>query len=55
MCVTAKRALKPVWQNQLGGVTWSAGDLHVEWNPEHFDVDLLDEAERMRWARRWVP
>jgi len=55
MCVTAKRALKPVWQNQLGGVTSSAGDLQIEWHPKHPDVDLLDGAERTRWAGRWVP
>lgn len=48
--------LRGVWANQLGGLTFSAGDpptRYVKWVPRDADpvvADLSVEAERMRWA-----
>ena len=50
------RPITPVWQNELGGLTFRLGDArYVKWvatgTPE---IDLPAEAERLTWARRWV-
>jgi kanamycin kinase len=43
-----------VWANQLGGLTFEIGDTFVKWAPPGGPVALLDEAERLQWAARFV-
>ncbi|MEV4093054.1 aminoglycoside 3'-phosphotransferase [Streptosporangium saharense] len=52
--------ITPVWRNELGGLTFRLDDgrggvRYAKWiatgTPE---IDLLAEAERLTWARRWV-
>lgn len=48
-------ALVPVWQNQLGGLTFRTDDdRFIKWGPHDLEANMRDEAERMRWARRWT-
>jgi kanamycin kinase len=57
------RRLLPVWQNQLGGLTFrmdgegepEEGALFVKWAPPGSSLDLAAEAERLRWAARFTP
>ncbi|MDQ0614994.1 kanamycin kinase [Microbacterium sp. W4I4] len=51
--------LEPVWANDYGGLTFRAtpttGDsFHIKWGPRQDESNMLDEAERMRWAGRWI-
>lgn len=51
--------LHSVWENQLGGLTFRATPAHgerfyIKWGPQNPEVSFRDEAERMRWARRWT-
>ncbi|MFP5578292.1 MAG: phosphotransferase [Acidimicrobiia bacterium] len=54
-------ALRGVWANRLGGLTFAVGDppsRYVKWMPPGADpvvADLSVEAERMRWAGRHTP
>lgn len=48
-------ALTPVWRNSLGGVTFRTDDgRYIKWGPHDAEANMRDEAERMRWARRWT-
>ncbi|WP_144874865.1 aminoglycoside 3'-phosphotransferase [Microbacterium sp. 1.5R] len=48
-------ALTPVWRNSLGGVTFCTDDgRYIKWGPHDAEANMRDEAERMRWARRWT-
>ncbi|WP_240436942.1 aminoglycoside 3'-phosphotransferase [Streptomyces sporangiiformans] len=54
------RPLLPVWQNELGGLTFRIGDdgegrLFAKWSPPDSGLDLAAEAERLRWAGRFTP
>jgi kanamycin kinase len=53
------RPLLPVWQNQLGGLTFRIGDgegrLFAKWAPTGSGLDLAAEAERLRWAGGFTP
>lgn len=53
MELAAGRSLRPVWQNQLGGLTFEVGSgaerCFVKWAAADTDLDLVAEAERMRW------
>lgn len=40
----------PVWRNQLGGVTWRAGDTYIKHGPRHGEASMAEEAERLHWA-----
>jgi kanamycin kinase len=40
-----------VWQNELGGLTFVAGDRFLKWNPLGSGIDLDDERARLVWAR----
>lgn len=40
-----------VWANQIGGVTFVAGDRYLKWNPRDSGVDLAAERDRLHWAR----
>jgi aminoglycoside phosphotransferase len=48
----------PVWVNELGGLTYRLGDgrkrRFVKWMPAGHDAELQAEAERLRWASRYV-
>lgn len=51
--------LEPVWLNELGGLTFRAGSVFVKWSPtdpdvQHPEIDLLGEAERLRWASAYT-
>lgn len=52
--------MRPVWRNELGGLTFVIGDLpevYVKWMPAGAEalVDLAGEAARLRWASAWTP
>ncbi|MFD9499609.1 phosphotransferase [Streptomyces sp. NPDC060035] len=53
------QALLPVWQNELGGLTFRIGDgdgrLFAKWAPAGSGLDLAAEAARLRWARPFTP
>ncbi|MFI9580583.1 aminoglycoside 3'-phosphotransferase [Streptomyces sp. NPDC052236] len=53
------RPLLPVWQNQLGGLTFQIGSgdrrLFAKWAPAGSGLDLAAEAVRLRWAGRFTP
>lgn len=53
------RPLLPVWQNELGGLTFRIGSgdgrLFAKWAPAGSGLDLAAEAARLRWARRFTP
>ncbi|GGK63853.1 aminoglycoside 3'-phosphotransferase [Streptomyces flaveus] len=55
------RPLLPVWQNQLGGLTFRIGDDHgqgqlfAKWAPAESGLDLGAEVERLRWAGDFTP
>ncbi len=48
-------ALTPIWENNLGGLTFRTDDdRHIKIGPHDAEANMRDEAERMRWARRWT-
>ncbi|GAB3596181.1 phosphotransferase [Microbacterium tumbae] len=48
-------ALKPVWENGIGGLTFRTDDgRFIKWGPHDPEANMRDEAERMRWAGRWI-
>lgn len=58
------RDILPVWQNEAGGLTFRIGDtgagagtgerVYVKWAPAGSGLDLPAEAERLRWAGKFV-
>lgn len=44
-----------VWRNDLGGLTFSAGDHFVKWNPRATSMDLGRERVRLEWIARRHP
>lgn len=38
-----------IWHNELGGMTFRAGDRFIKWNPRHSGVDLNLERVRLDW------
>jgi kanamycin kinase len=46
---------RAVWQNELGGITFDAGDRFVKWNPWTTGISLDDEVVRLAWAAAWHP
>lgn len=59
-------AVEPVWQNELGGLTFRVlgadGTRYIKWQPtagltrcQLADVNLVVEAEKLRWAARFTP
>lgn len=53
------RSLTPVWENQLGGLTFQLGyganrDF-VKWAPVNSGLDLFAEAQRLTWAISFTP
>lgn len=57
--LAAGRPVRPVWENQLGGLTFEVGSgstgCFVKWAPRGSGIDLAGEAERLRWARPHTP
>lgn len=53
------RPVRPVWVNQLGGITCAIGEPepseYLKWSPHHHEIDLPGEAERLRWAGEHLP
>lgn len=48
-------ALTPVWHNSIGGLTFRTDDdRFIKWGPHDPEVNVRDEAERMRWASSWT-
>lgn len=48
--------LEPVWANEVGGLTYVLPErAFLKHSPVAAGEDLPGEAERMRWARRFVP
>ncbi len=48
-------ALTPVWENGIGGLTFRTDDGRVlKWGPREAEVTMRAEAERLRWAQRWI-
>ncbi|WP_091228050.1 aminoglycoside 3'-phosphotransferase [Microbacterium sp. 3J1] len=53
--LAAGSALEPVWLNGIGGLTFRTDDgRFIKWGPHDAEANMRDEAERMRWARRWI-
>lgn len=52
--VAAGRRVRPVWENELGGLTFEVGGrldrCFVKWAPRDSGLDLAAEAVRLRWA-----
>ncbi|MGW8482932.1 phosphotransferase [Microbacterium sp. NPDC055903] len=47
--------LAPVWRNGLGGLTFRTDDgRYIKHGPHDLEANMRDEAERMRWAARWI-
>lgn len=44
---------EPVWKNELGGITYRAGNQFIKWNPGTTGIDLEDERLRLQWAIKW--
>jgi kanamycin kinase len=57
--VAAGGAIRAVWRNELGGVTFEVGTgparRFVKWTPASSGVDLAREATRLRWASAFTP
>ena len=54
--LAAGEPVRPVWRNELGGLTFAVGaDRYVKWTPVGSGVDLAREAARLRWAARYLP
>lgn len=55
--MAAGRAVRPVWRNELGGLTFEIGGADgqfIKWNPLGNGIDLDAEAHRLRWASRYA-
>jgi len=56
--LAAGRSLRPVWRNEVGGLTFelNKGDrrLFVKWQPPTSAANLAAEAERLEWASRFA-
>jgi kanamycin kinase len=37
------------WRNELGGVTYRAGEVYLKWNPRLTGIDLACERDRLAW------
>jgi kanamycin kinase len=56
--LAAGRAVRPVWRNELGGVTYQLGEgpdrLFAKWSPAGSGIEPAREAARLRWAGRYL-
>lgn len=57
--IAAGRPIRPVWENELGGLTFEVGAdpgrIFVKWVPAGSGIDLADEAGRLSWAGAFTP
>ena len=57
--LAGERPLQPVWENELGGLTFVVGSgvarYYVKWAPTASGIDLDAEAAKLRWARAFTP
>ncbi|WP_329331147.1 aminoglycoside 3'-phosphotransferase [Streptomyces sp. NBC_01454] len=57
--LAGERPLLPVWQNELGGLTFQLGTgdgrLFAKWAPAGSGLDLAAELTRLNWAGRCTP
>jgi kanamycin kinase len=57
--LAAGRTLAPVWENELGGLTFEMGDgparRFVKWAPAGSALDLAAESARLAWAVAYTP
>jgi kanamycin kinase len=48
--------IRPVWLNELGGLTFAVGDdRFVKWAPAGSGIELAAEVARLRWAIGYLP
>jgi aminoglycoside phosphotransferase len=55
--LAAGQPIRPVWRNELGGLTFAVGasaDRYIKWAPAGSGIDLGREAARLRWARPYL-
>jgi kanamycin kinase len=56
--LTRKESLRPVWRNELGGLTFEitgiSGRRFVKWAPLDSGINLTDEIVRLRWAGPFI-
>jgi kanamycin kinase len=59
LTLAAGEPIRPVWRNELGGLTFALGigdgDRYVKWTPALSGIDLSREAARLRWAGDYLP
>lgn len=59
LTLAAGQPIRPVWHNEVGGRTFAlgpdGGDRYVKWTPPDSGIDLDREADRLRWALRYLP
>jgi len=48
--VAGARPLRAVWKNELGGITFDAGDWFIKWTPATSPIDPEAEQRRLEWA-----
>jgi aminoglycoside phosphotransferase len=57
--IASGRSLRPVWMNELGGLTFEVGTgserCFVKWAPAGSGLDLAAEAARIEWAVAFTP
>lgn len=53
------RRVRPVWENELGGVTFEVGAdperCFIKWAPAASGIDLTNEVARLSWAVTFTP
>ncbi len=59
VAVAAGEPLRPVWVNQVGGMTFAVGEPpghhFLKWNPRTSGIDLSQEISRLEWAAPVTP
>lgn len=56
LAVAAGRAVRPVWENEVGGLTFEVDDCcFVKWTPHGSGIDLSAEVARLGWAGAFTP
>jgi kanamycin kinase len=56
LTIAVGQPLRPVWRNELGGLTYQIGTgSYVKWAPHGSRQDLAGEAERLAWAAAFTP
>jgi kanamycin kinase len=55
LTIAAGQRLRPVWRNELGGLTYQMGTgAYLKWAAHATGLDLAREAERLAWAGRFT-